>query len=256
LLRTQCHFLFSSPAPLAGLRAEPGIELFSKKSPVTFVADDPQAERFLRVPPLPVRGKLRKKQIRTARQTESDLGYYPPSLVFPFSLVRMGNLNEGHLKETIGQTGPAVNRHRSARRRIETGVDGMWLLGQDSNLEPSGYKRPGISSGLGLSLHPLQQTEGGCRALPLSAAQGTSKRSSLCTFPDPSGPTGARLRVTIFRRRRKEGFPEFTRFVNHGFPWKLLCYSHPLCRLSYRGAGGDNLARKGREFKRRPGEYR
>ncbi|HUU37211.1 MAG TPA: recombinase family protein [Candidatus Desulfaltia sp.] len=30
-----------------------------------------------------------------------------------------------------------------------------WLLGQDSNLEPSGYKCPKISSGLGLSLHPL-----------------------------------------------------------------------------------------------------
>jgi len=29
-----------------------------------------------------------------------------------------------------------------------------WLLGQDSNLQPSGYKRPKISSGLGLSLHP------------------------------------------------------------------------------------------------------
>jgi hypothetical protein len=36
----------------------------------------------------------------------------------------------------------------------------MWLLGQDSNLEPSGYKRPKISSGLGLSLHPLQEAEG------------------------------------------------------------------------------------------------
>jgi hypothetical protein len=31
---------------------------------------------------------------------------------------------------------------------------GEWLLGQDSNLQPSGYKRPKISSGLGLSLHP------------------------------------------------------------------------------------------------------
>jgi len=47
---------------------------------------------------------------------------------------------------------PALGRWN---QRIE-----FWLLGQDSNLEPSGYKRPGISSGLGLSLHPLQQTEG------------------------------------------------------------------------------------------------
>ena len=32
-----------------------------------------------------------------------------------------------------------------------------------------------------------------------------------------------------------EGFPEFTRFVNHGFPWKLPSDSHPLYQLSYRG---------------------
>ncbi len=28
-----------------------------------------------------------------------------------------------------------------------------WLPGQDSNLQPSGYKPPDISTGLGLSLH-------------------------------------------------------------------------------------------------------
>ena len=28
-----------------------------------------------------------------------------------------------------------------------------WLPGQDSNLQPSGYKLPDISTGLGLSLH-------------------------------------------------------------------------------------------------------
>jgi len=30
-----------------------------------------------------------------------------------------------------------------------------WLPGQDSNLQPIGYKGPGISPGLGLSLHPF-----------------------------------------------------------------------------------------------------
>jgi len=34
------------------------------------------------------------------------------------------------------------------------GKGSEWLLGQDSNLQPSGYKRPRVSSGLGLSLHP------------------------------------------------------------------------------------------------------
>ena len=38
-----------------------------------------------------------------------------------------------------------------------------WLPGQDSNLQPSGYKLPDISTGLGLSLHP--DPISGCRAL-------------------------------------------------------------------------------------------
>jgi len=29
-----------------------------------------------------------------------------------------------------------------------------WLLGLDSNQQPTGYKCPSISTGLGLSLHP------------------------------------------------------------------------------------------------------
>jgi len=35
-----------------------------------------------------------------------------------------------------------------------------WLLGQDSNLQPSGYKCPRISPGLGLSHHPRQLPDG------------------------------------------------------------------------------------------------
>jgi len=98
--------------------------------------------------------------------------------------------------------------------------------------------------------------KGGCRALPLRQPQSTSIGSSLCTFPDRFCSTRAWLRVTVSRFPREAGFPEFTRFFNHDFSWKLHLYSHPLCQLSYRGAGGDNLARKGREFKRRPRETR
>ena len=63
--------------------------------------------------------------------------------------------------------------------------------------------------------------EVGCRALPMNPIQGTSFRSSLCTFPDLFYPAGARLRVTIFLVR-KAGFPEFTRFFSHDYSWKLL----------------------------------
>jgi len=43
----------------------------------------------------------------------------------------------------------------------------IWLPGQDSNLQPCGYKRPFLSEGLGLSHHP-----GGCRALrPFASAK-------------------------------------------------------------------------------------
>jgi len=47
-----------------------------------------------------------------------------------------------------------------------------WLLGQDSNLQPIGYKHPKISSGLGLSHHPSQNLgEGVGRFLRALAAE-------------------------------------------------------------------------------------
>lgn len=47
-----------------------------------------------------------------------------------------------------------------------------WLLGQDSNLQPIGYKHPKISSGLGLSHHPSQNPgEGVGRFLRALAAE-------------------------------------------------------------------------------------
>jgi len=115
---------------------------------------------------------------------------------------------------------------------------------------------PKFLLGLDYLFTRFSRLKGGCRALPLGRAQGTSLRSSLCTFPDHLSSIRAWLRVTTFRTPREAGFPEFTRFFNHDFSWKLHLYSHPLCQLSYRGAGGDNLARKGREFKRRPRETR
>jgi len=84
--------------------------------------------------------------------------------------------------------------------------------------------------------------KGGCRALPLRQPQSTSIGSSLCTFPDRFCSTRAWLRVTVSRFPREAGFPEFTRFFNHDFSWKLRLHSHPLCQLSYRGAGGNNLS--------------
>ena len=119
----------------------------------------------------------------------------------------------------------------------------LWLLGQDSNLQPSGYKRPGISSRLGLSLHPSRTI--GLRVPGASAGQCLSgvRARALVSAPSPSRRDEAWLRITFLRLRRREGFPEFTRFFNHDFSWKLHIYSHPLCRLSYRGASGRNISR-------------
>ncbi len=60
----------------------------------------------------------------------------------------------------------------------------------------------------------------GCRALPPDSVWSTSRSSSLCTFPEPYW-FRAWLRVTILRLLRRAGFPEFTRFFNHDFSWKL-----------------------------------
>ena len=67
--------------------------------------------------------------------------------------------NDSFYGEIASLIGLAVNNCANTTLRTRQGVE-IWLLGQDSNLEPSGYKRPKISSGLGLSLHPLQDTEG------------------------------------------------------------------------------------------------
>jgi hypothetical protein len=66
--------------------------------------------------------------------------------------------------------------------------------------------------------------------------RGTSRSSSLCTFPEQA-LSRAWLTVTILHMKWGEGFPEFTRFFNHDFSWKLQFpfYSHPLYLLSYRG---------------------
>jgi hypothetical protein len=44
-------------------------------------------------------------------------------------------------------------KNKKAAGVVSNGLFANWLLGQDSNLQPAGYKCPGISPGLGLSLH-------------------------------------------------------------------------------------------------------
>jgi len=46
-----------------------------------------------------------------------------------------------------------ANEKQKAAGVTSNGHFENWLLGQDSNLQPAGYKCPGISPGLGLSLH-------------------------------------------------------------------------------------------------------
>jgi hypothetical protein len=60
-------------------------------------------------------------------------------------------------REIVELIGSSVNHHADATLRTITGIK-VWLLGQDSNLEPSGYKRPEISSGLGLSHRPFRRS--------------------------------------------------------------------------------------------------
>ena len=80
---------------------------------------------------------------------------------------------------------------------------------------------PKFLLGLDYLITRFKNSKWGCRALPPGISRSTSFRSSLCTFPGTYEGTRAWLRVTIFRRIRKEGFLEFTRFFNHDFSWKL-----------------------------------
>jgi len=122
-----------------------------------------------------------------------------------------------------------------------------WLLGQDSNLEPSGYKRPRVSSGLGLSHHPFRPADIGCRALP-PASPGV-RAFALVSAPSPSHRDGAWLRVALSAQggRVSLNSPDSSTTIPRG---SCNLYSHPLCQLSYRGAGADNLARMDAEFNR------
>ena len=72
-------------------------------------------------------------------------------------------------------------------------------------------------------------------------SESTSQSSSLCTFPEQQW-FRAWLRITILHLKRRAGFPEFTRFFNHDFSWKLQLNSHPLYQLSYRGKYNSTLS--------------
>lgn len=55
----------------------------------------------------------------------------------------------------------------------------VWLPGSDSNQQPSGYKRPSIAAGLGLSHLPRKLRESGAKTRLIGKG---SSSSSLCTF--------------------------------------------------------------------------
>ena len=66
----------------------------------------------------------------------------------------------------------------------------LWLPGQDSNLQPIGYKGPGVSSGLGLSLHPSPE---GARVSGASPARISLGIRAFALVSAPSPPTAAGL---------------------------------------------------------------
>ena len=66
------------------------------------------------------------------------------------------------MKKFLSAMSGCSKRKTHQRRQLKSKPSGKWrrlalelnkLLGQDSNLQPAGYKCPGISPGLGLSLH-------------------------------------------------------------------------------------------------------
>jgi hypothetical protein len=79
---------------------------------------------------------------------------------------------EGTIKNgTIFGKKRALSEARAGGRgKLDDRKRKEWLLGQDSNLQPSGYKRPGISPGLGLSLHPARIRAEGAGRFPRNAS--------------------------------------------------------------------------------------
>ena len=113
---------------------------------------------------------------------------------------------EGALRATFRQpfdliaASARAHENRKAAGVATDGLSENWLPGQDSNLQPRGYKGPHVSAGLGLS-HPRGRSPrpagwspvGGGR-FPRSRApdRSTTGRSSLCTVP--RAPVARRLR--------------------------------------------------------------
>ena len=74
------------------------------------------------------------------------------------------------LKDRVGRTRSHSDPGNEKRLSFtgKTAFPEHWLPGQDSNLRPIGYECPSISTGLGLSLHPLGiqgRVSGACEAL-------------------------------------------------------------------------------------------
>jgi site-specific DNA recombinase len=117
---------------------------------------------------------------------------------------------------------------------------GSWLPGTDSNCRPSGYKCPGISTRLGLSHHPSQ-----IQGLRVSGASPPSLRRRVRAEALVSAPSlsyrrfKAWLRITILHINWRAGFPEFTRFFNHDFSWKLHVLQPPALPTELPGNKND-----------------
>jgi len=99
---------------------------------------------------------------------------------------------------------------------------GGWLPGEDSNLRPAGYKCPGISARLGLSLHPpcCQGRAPGAPEALLGRAPQPLVSARSCVRVAPSAGFAQDYR-SDGHRPIGAGSPEFARCFNHGFPWRL-----------------------------------
>src|SRR5262249_9152725 len=68
-------------------------------------------------------------------------------------------IEHGHPLGTRAAGAPAGPETRRAADVTADGPPPIWLPGQDSNLQPRGYKAPRVSAGLGLS-HPRGRPTG------------------------------------------------------------------------------------------------
>ena len=134
------------------------------------------------------------------------------------------------LSGTVTTTSAGDNK--GLRERSRSPLDGAPR--QDSNLRPAGYKCSGFSTGLGLSLHPAEESMGGCRALLRRYWIG-SAASSLCTFlPTRFDPSAGFAQDSHSDSSELGRLPRIQPSFNLRFP-VARSNSRLLYQLSYRG---------------------